>query len=201
MDFSIARENLTKRGYKVSCFETKEEARDYILRTVERRIVAFGGSITLEEMGLYETLGKRNSVIWHWRVPEGATPADVRREAASADVYISSVNGLSETGEIVNIDGTGNRVASMLYGHERLILVVGKNKLAKDYDGALYRARNIAAPKNAQRLGMKTPCALKGERCFDCKSPERICRALTVLWEKPNGADVEILLVNEDLGY
>ena len=201
MDFSTVCENLTRRGYKVASFETKEEAKAYILRTVERRIVAFGGSMTLEEMGLYEALGEKNSVIWHWRIPKGASPADVRREAVSADVYISSVNGLSEEGEIVNIDGTCNRVASMLYGHERLILVVGKNKLAKDYDGALYRARNIAAPKNAQRLNMKTPCAVNGDRCFDCKSPERICRALTVLWEKPNGADIEIILVNEDLGY
>ncbi len=201
MNFCDVEKALTKKGYSVVCFETKEEARDYILRTVERRIVAFGGSITLEEMGLYEALGEKNSVIWHWRTPKGVAPADVRREAAAADIYISSVNGLAETGEIVNIDGTGNRVASMLYGHERLILVVGKNKIAKDYDSALYRARNIAAPKNAQRLNMKTPCAIRADKCYDCKSPDRICRALTVLWEKPNGQDVEILLVNENLGY
>lgn len=201
MEFSVACENLTKRGYKVAFFETKEEARDYIVKTVENKTVAFGGSITLEEMGLYEALSGANCVLWHWRVPEGGDPSAIREEAATSHVYISSVNGLAETGEIVNIDGTCNRVASMLYGHERLILVVGKNKLAKDYDAALYRARNIAAPKNAQRLNMKTPCAIRADKCYDCKSPERICRALTVLWEKPNGREVEILLVNEDLGY
>ena len=201
MSFCNVEKELLKKGYSVVCFETKEEARDYLVRTVERRIVAFGGSITLEEMGLYEALGKRNSVIWHWRVPGGATAADVRREAASADVYISSVNGLAETGEIINIDGTCNRVASMLYGHERVIFVVGKNKLAPDYESALFRARNVAAPKNAQRLGVKTPCAIRADKCYNCKSPARICRALSVLWEKPNGAEIEVVLVNEELGY
>ena len=117
-------------------------------------------------------------------------------------VYISSVNGLAETGEIINIDGNGNRVASTLFGHETVYLVVGSNKLAPDYESALWRARNIAAPKNAQRLNRKTPCAVKGDRCYDCSSPDRICRALVVLWGKPNTVKkMEILLVDEALGY
>jgi hypothetical protein len=78
---------------------------------------------------------------------------------------------------------------------------VGKNKLAKDYDAALWRARNVASPKNAKRLGMKTPCAVNADKCYNCASPDRICRALSVLWEKPMRSDVEILLIGEDLGY
>ena len=123
-------------------------------------------------------------------------------QAAATDVYISSVNGLAETGELINIDGTGNRVSSTLFGHEKVYFVVGKNKIAPDYDKALWRARNIASPKNAQRIGVQTPCAVKGDRCYDCKSPQRICRGLVVLWEKPKAIQtMEVILIDEELGY
>ena len=88
-----------------------------------------------------------------------------------------------------------------LYGHRKVYLVIGRNKLAEDYDSALWRARNVAAPKNAQRLNCKTPCAVKGDRCYDCKSPDRICCGLVVLWRPMMGQDIEIILVDEDLGY
>ena len=193
-DLEKLRETLTARGYQVQCFDTAQQAADYLDGELDGTTVAFGGSMTLTEMGLYPRLSAHNQVIWHW---EGGSTQD----AMSVQVYISSVNGLAETGEIINIDGTGNRVASTLFGHQRVCLVVGVNKIAPDYDAALWRARNIAAPKNAQRLGAKTPCAVKGDRCYDCKSPGRICRALTVLWEKPKGIPVmEILLVNQPLG-
>ena len=78
---------------------------------------------------------------------------------------------------------------------------MGRNKLAPDYDAALWRARNIAGPKNAQRLQKKTPCAVKGDKCYDCKSPERICSALVVYWRKPSSMDFEVVLVDEDLGF
>ena len=146
-------------------------------------------------MGLYPRLSTHNQVVWHW---EGGSLAD----AMTTDVYISSVNGLAETGEIINIDGTFNRVASTLFGHQTVYLVVGRNKIAPDYESALWRARNIAAPKNAQRLKRKTPCAAKGDRCYNCKSPERICKALTVLWGKPGGVEhMELILVDQELGY
>ena len=115
---------------------------------------------------------------------------------------LTSVNGLAETGELINIDGTGNRVASTIFGHEEVYFLVGSNKIAPDYDAALWRARNVASPKNAQRLGKKTPCAVRGDKCYDCKSPERICRALAVLWEKPTGIGrAEVVLIDEPLGY
>jgi len=146
-------------------------------------------------MGLYPRLSAHNKVIWHW---EGGSLA----EAATTDVYITSVNGLAETGEIINIDGNCNRVASYMYGHKKVYLVVGANKIAPDYDSALWRARNIAAPKNAQRLNRKTPCAVKADKCYNCSSPDRICQALTVLWGKPGMIDtMEILLIDESLGY
>lgn len=201
MDFTQVTKNLEGLGYTVSCFESGEAAAEYLTAQLVGKKVAFGGSVTVEQLGLYERLSARNEVIWHHRIPEGKTSKDMRLAARSADVYISSVNGLAESGEIINIDATGNRVAAICYGHEKVYLLVGKNKLAKDYDAALWRARNVASPKNAKRLGMKTPCAVNADKCYNCASPDRICRALSVLWEKPMRSDVEILLIGEDLGY
>lgn len=195
-DLKKAAENLKSRGFNVQLFQTKEAAADYLNKAIDGRTVGFGGSVTLRDMGLYESLSTHNSVYWHWQ----GTPISTG-EAEKAQVYLSSVNGLSEDGDLINIDGSGNRVASMLYGHEKLYLVVGRNKLAATYDEALWRARNIAAPKNAQRLQTKTPCAVKGDRCYDCKSPNRICRGLAVLWRPMSGMETEVVLIDEDLGY
>lgn len=201
MDFSIVEKNLKDKGYTVTIFQTAAEAVKYLDTQIDRQTVGFGGSMTLEKMGLYETLQSHNTVFWHQRIPEGKTSKEIRLAANNATIYISSVNGLAETGEIINIDGNCNRVASIFYGHEKVYLVIGKNKLAKDYDSALYRARNIASPLNAKRAGVKTPCAIKGDKCYDCKSPERICRGLSVLWGKPMTGKFEVILIDEELGY
>ena len=199
--FEQVKENLEKRGYRVSCFATGKEAIDYLDGQIDGRLVAFGGSVTLSELGAYERLSSHNRVIWHARLPEGKSDDEVRMEAREAQVYLCSVNGLAESGEIVNIDGKCNRLAAVFYGHQKGYLVIGKNKLAPTYEEALWRARNVAAPKNAKRLSVKTPCAIAGDRCYDCKSPQRICRGLSVLWEKPSSGDVEVLLIDEELGY
>ena len=199
--FEKIKENLEKRGYKVSCFESANSGAQYIDSVIDSSTVGFGGSVTLEQMGLYEMLKKHNEVYWHWRIPEGKTALDMRNLAAEAKIYFSSVNGIAETGEIINIDGTGNRVAATFYGHEKVFLVVGRNKIAPDYDGALWRARNIASPLNAKRLKVSTPCAVNGEKCYDCKSPDRICRGLSVFWESPFGSEYEVILIDEDLGF
>ena len=200
MDFSRVKENLEKRGFTVSVFDSAAAAADYLDAAIDGRTVGFGGSITLQQMQLAERLESHNELFWHWKVKEGETPADALKSACGAEIYVTSVNGLAESGEIINIDGTGNRVAAMLYGHKKVYFVVGSNKLAPDYESALHRARNIAAPMNAKRLSRKTPC-VEGGRCFDCSSPERICRGLAVLWEKMGGSDMEVLLIDEVLGY
>ena len=201
MDFTKIKMNLEALGYVVSCFDTAKDAAAYLDSAIDGASVGIGGSLTIEQMGLYEKLSAHNHVLWHWRVPEGSTAAEVCKEAASADIYLSSVNGIAETGEIINIDGNGNRVASTIYGHRKVYLIAGENKLAEDFPAALHRARNIAAPLNAQRLKRKTPCAAKADHCYDCKSPERICRALSVLWTKPYSAEYEVVLIHEALGY
>lgn len=198
MNIENAMKNLKNRGFDVSFFETKEEARDYLAGKLKGRTIGFGGSVTLKQMGLFEALSKDNTVLNHW-VQE---PVEARKNAEKADIYITSANGVAETGEIINIDGSGNRVSATLYGKKEVYFVVGMNKFADDFDKALWRARNIAGPKNAQRLGRKTPCAEDGDRCYDCNSPARICKGLVVLWGNMLGTGrTEVVIVNEHLGY
>ncbi|MEG2000189.1 MAG: lactate utilization protein [Evtepia sp.] len=189
------RENLKARGFAYQYFKTGTEATAYLNRKLDATEIGIGGSKTVEELGLYTTLATHNQVYWHHAGGEIT-------DANHAPVYISSLNALAETGELINIDGSGNRVAATVYGAKRVYFVVGINKLTPDYDSALFRARNIAAPKNAQRLGVKTPCAAKGDHCYDCKSPDRICRALLVLWGKPKSAEeTEVIVIGEELGF
>lgn len=194
-------ENLRKRGFTVSYFDTAAQALAYLDQSIDQTTVGVGGSVTLRDMGTYEALSSHNQVFWQWYDPEGADREITYRRGAEAEVYLSSVNAIAETGELINIDGTGNRVASTLYGHKRLYLVAGVNKIAENYDKALWRARNIASPKNAQRLHKNTPCALKADKCYDCKSPERICCGLVVLWEPMHTTQTEVVLIGEELGY
>lgn len=157
MDFTNVAKALTARGFKVSSFETAKEAAEYLNTQIDGATVGFGGSITLEELGLYALLSGHNTVFSHWHLPEGGDAASLRAQAAGSEHYLLSANGIAETGRDINIDGAGNRVASAIYGHKKVWIVAGKNKLAPTYDEALWRARNIAAPKNAQRLHAKTP--------------------------------------------
>jgi L-lactate utilization protein LutB len=198
MTIENAQKNLVSRGFEVTRFENKEDARDYLAGKLSGQTIGFGGSVTLKEMGLFDALSKNNTVWNHWV----QDPAEARNNAAQADIYITSLNGVAETGEIINIDGAGNRVASSLYGKKEVYFVVGINKFEENFEKALWRARNIAAPKNAQRLGANTPCAKNGDKCYDCSSPGRICKGLVVLWGKMLGVGrMEIIIINEALGY
>ena len=196
MAFEAVQKNLEDRGFSVKVFATGKEAADYLDSVLDGTSVGIGGSVSVQQLGLYDRLSAHNQVFWHWVNGPEELP-----KAMTAEAYLTSVNGLAETGELLNIDGNGNRVASMLYGHKRVFFLVGKNKLAPTYGEALWRARNIAAPKNAQRLGKKTPCAVKADHCYDCRSPDRICRGLAVLWERMSTAEMEVVLVDEELGY
>lgn len=201
MIFDVAKTNLEKKGYKVSCFETKSEAAEYLKQSIQEKTVGIGGSTSAQELDLYHILSEKNKVYSHAYLEEGATVYDTRKAACQSQIYICSVNGIAETGELVNIDATGNRLAGTLFGPEKVYLIIGKQKITKNLDEAIYYARNVASPKNAQRLNRKTPCAIKGDKCYNCDSPDRICRALSVFWEKPLGCDFEIIFVNENLGY
>lgn len=197
-DLEKTRKNLENRGFRAHVFATGAEAADYLAQTLHNTCIGIGGSVTIDEIGVYDRLSADNDVIWRWKKP---TP-DSRERGAAAETFLCSANGVSETGEIVNIDGYGNRVAPTIYGPQRVFLVVGKNKIAPDLNGAIDRARNIAAPLNARRLNRHTPCALGEPRCHDCRSPEKICGVMTVFFMPPTSIkEFHVLLVNEDLGY
>ena len=151
MNLETAVKNLTAHGFSVRVFRTAQDAANAISQELSGKTVGFGGSVTLEQMQLFETLQKNNTVYWHWK----QTPAQALENARSAQVYLTSANAVSETGEIVNIDGTGNRVASMLYGHEALYIVAGVNKLCHGPREKHCRALKCPPPaaQNALRAG------------------------------------------------
>lgn len=200
-DFSKIKKNMESKGYKVNVFDRKEEAATYIDSQVDGKTVGFGGSVSLHQLNLFSLLDSHNTVYWHDEKPAHMSVMETRTAATRAEVYISSVNGISEKGEIVNLDNTGNRVAAITYGPEKVFLVIGRNKIAPTLEEAIYRVRNVASPLNAKRLNRKTPCAANGDKCYNCQSPERICRNLSIFLDRPTGVEYDIVFVDEDLGY
>ena len=197
-DLEKTRKNLENRGFHAHVFATGAEAAEFLVQTLHGTSIGIGGSVTIDTLGVYDRLCGSNEVFWHWKnhAPE------TRERAGKAETYLCSANGVSENGEIVNIDGFGNRVASTIYGPERVFLVVGRNKIAPDLTGAIDRARNIAAPLNARRLNRHTPCAVGEPRCRDCRSPEKVCGVMTVFFMPPTSIkEFHVILVDEDLGY
>ena len=145
MDVQKTIRNLKLRGYSVKRFATGKEAADYLAGEISGTTVGIGGCMTAKELGLYDKLSVNNEVFWHWIVPG----------PEAAEVYISSANAMTEDGQILNIDGNGNRLAGQVYGRKRLFIVAGTNKICPDFDSALARARNVAATRNALRFEAK----------------------------------------------
>lgn len=168
----------------------------------EGDLVSCGGSMTLFETKVIDYLknGKYNFLDRH---KENLKPEDVKeiyRKSFYADAYFASTNAITENGELYNVDGNGNRVAAMLYGPDKVILVVGVNKIVKDIDEAIKRNKEICAPANAKRLSSKTPCATTGE-CMDCLSPDRLCCEYTVIKRQRTAGRMHIIFLNENYGY
>lgn len=194
-DIEKLRKNLEANGFRTVCFDTGEEALAYLDGALDGVTIGFGGSETCRRLGLYQQLSRHNQCRW-------ARMGDDPAEAVNAPYYICSLNGVAETGELVNIDGNGNRVAATLYGKEKLYFIIGQNKIAPDLHAAIDRARNIAGPLNARRLEKKTPCALGEARCHDCASPDRICAAMVIHWKKPTSVkEAEVIIIRQELGY
>ena len=201
MNLTKTTQSLEKNGYKVSVFQTLEEADRYLNQQIDSTTVGIGGSMTMEEMGSFQTLSTHNEVYWHWHPADGLTAEDTRKKAMDTAIYLSSVNAISQDGEMVNIDGAGNRLASTLYGHEKVYFIAGTNKIVENLHQAIDRARNVAAPLNGKRLDCKTPCAVKGNRCYDCNSEERICNAMVIHYKKMMSSEMEVILIEESAGY
>ncbi|MCR1934978.1 lactate utilization protein [Clostridium tepidum] len=164
--------------------------------------VSCGGSMTLFETGVIEHL-KSGRYEFLDRYKDGLTPQDIKniyRESFFADAYFTSSNAITENGELYNVDGNGNRVAAMLYGPDKVIIIAGVNKIVRNLDEAIKRNVYISAPANTKRLQKKTPCAKLGY-CVDCKSEERICNEYTLIKRQGNKDRIHVIFINEDFGY
>lgn len=164
--------------------------------------ISWGGSMTIRDMGLTDALHKAGTFTLYDR-DLAESPEEVQavyRQTFGADFYISSANAMSEQGDIVNIDGNGNRVAAIAWGPKKVIFVVGINKIAKDLDAAIKRARGTAAPINTVRLNRETPCTLDGV-CHDCHSPNSICNQIHIIRNSYDNGRFCVVIVGEELGY
>ena len=197
MDIERTIKSLKARRFSVQHFASGDEACKYLLGEIKDTTVGIGGSKTVDQLGLFDKLADNgNEVFWHWRTPG----FDTLYKENAAKVFISGANAIAETGEIINIDGRGNRLAGQVFGEKTVYIIAGTNKICPDFEPAVYRARTTAAVEHCQRFPAKTPCKLDG-KCHDCRSPERICNAMLVLWGPMMDMEkVEIILIDEELG-
>lgn len=189
----LASRNMT--GYYAA---TKEEALSLALSLIPKGAsVSMGGAMSAHEIGLVEAVkGPDYSFIDRdaWTDKRAAMLA-----AYDADVFLTSANAMTEDGVLVNIDGNANRVSAIAQGPKKVLVIVGMNKVCKDIDHAMKRARNVAAPINAQRFGLSTPCAKTGS-CMDCKSPDTICCQFLITRFSRHADRIHVILVNDQLG-
>ncbi len=205
--FSRTKRALENHGFKVFVTSTKEDAVQKVLELIPADAnIGVGGSVTIRELGLIEALTERgNRVVHHWQpdIPlKDWLPYMV--EAHNSNVFLCSSNAVTEDGKLVNVDSTGNRVASMIFGPKKVIVVAGRNKIVKDVDEGLRRLKEVAGPLNAKRHNLvELPCVKTGV-CTDCDSPNRICRVITIMERAPNRVRepyLTVVLVAEDLGF
>jgi len=202
MDFKLeeTRKNLLNHQFAVQIFETKEELQQYIQSVIPSgSTVNFGGSMSLSEAGVLQTLQKMDIELQDRGKP-GVDAEAVMRQAFSADYYFMSSNAISQSGELYNLDGSGNRVAALIYGPKKVFVVAGINKIVKDEIEGWHRIATIAAPANCIRLNRTTPCTKTGT-CMNCLSPERICNQYVKTTYCRDKGRIEILFVKEELGY
>lgn len=194
---------LAKKRFTAVYCATAQEAADYILKQAETAgSVGFGGSLSVADLKLTSTLAEQGKEILNHGFPD-LTPEQKRtimKRQLTCDLFLTGTNAVTLDGCLVNIDGNGNRVAAMIYGPSKVIVVAGRNKIVEgDVSDAIKRIKDKSAPPNAMRLGKQTPCATTGF-CCDCDSPQRICHVTTVIDSKPTLTDLHVLVVNEDMG-
>ncbi|MDI6641897.1 MAG: lactate utilization protein [Elusimicrobiota bacterium] len=196
---------LNKNGFEdVSVLDTKSDAVKKILQLIpENSKVGLGGSMTIREIGLVDELsraGKKCRILQHKPGMSIEERKTLWREVFSCDFYLASPQAITYDGKMFFVDKYGNRVAAVIFGPKKVILIAGYNKLVSNLDTALWRIKNIAAVKNAIRLAINTPCVDAG-KCMDCSSDERICNVVTYFAKRPSATEYSIILVNEELGY
>lgn len=191
---------LAANGFGAKVFDTGAEAAAYAA-ALPGATAGMGGSMTARDLGLPGKLRESGKeIVTH---APGMAPEERRAvwlRAQASDLYFASPQAVTMDGKLIFLDAYGNRGAAVIYGPKKIVLIAGVNKLSSDEAAGLRRARDIAAVANNIRLKKDNPC-VKAGRCVDCAAPSRICNAVTLLWKRPLASDVEVLLVNEDLGY
>jgi len=200
-------EALERNQFKVLVASSEKDAVDKVLELIPLDAkVGVGGSMTIRELGLIEALTQRgNRVVHHWQPDISVRDwLPFMMEAHSSDVFLCSSNAVTEDGKLVNIDSSGNRVASMMFGPKKVIVIVGKNKIVKDVCAGLERLKRVSGPLNAKRHNLvELPCVATGV-CTDCNSPKRICRVITIMERAPNRVrdpNMTVVLVAKKLGF
>jgi hypothetical protein len=195
-------EALKKNGFNAVYAPTKQEAISIALNLVpQNATVGVGGSVTIRELGIVESLKMKGHLIFdHYQGTTDEEKTAACKAQLTSDVFFASSNAVSIDGKLVNIDGTGNRVASMIYGPGQVILVIGAHKITDNLQQAIERAKQIAAPLNAERLNRNTPCVASGV-CHNCDSKERICKVTTIIEKKPSNTPFTVIIVGEEIGY
>lgn len=186
MDINKLKDNLVSKGYEVSIFKNGSDAAKYLDGKIDGKTVGFGGSMTIKEIGLYDLLKIHNKMFSHWEAKNPTDISVILKDALKAEIYLSSVNAMSMDGEIVNIDGTCNRIAGMTYGHEKVYLVVSTNKICENLEDAIKRANEVAAVKNAKRFN---------------KTAKDISNATLIFHKRPGGQPIEVVLIEEEHGF
>ena len=192
-----------RNNMQVTFVDNFDELHNYLKKYLcNQRTVALGGSMTLFETGVIDLI-KSSDVILHDRYQEGLTREqthEVFRKAFTSDLFITSTNAITSDGCLYNIDGTGNRVAAMIYGPKEVIVVAGRNKIFETEEAAIRHIKTISAPANAVRLKKQTPCVKSGE-CMNCASSDRICSSSVKLGYQGTVGRIKLVIVNQDLGY
>lgn len=199
---SSAAQALTRNGFEVYTAATAQQARELVLSLIQPgQSVGLGGSMTIRELGVIEALKERGHVVsGHWLTPEERVKAC--EDARLSDVYLASSNAVTLDGQLVNIDGSCNRVGAMAYAPGTLLLVVGQNKLVDGgIQAAVARIKACACPPNARRLGLNTPCAQTGHCNVSECGDDCMCHVTSIMSRPPRGRKVVIVLVEESLGY
>ncbi len=195
--------NLEKHGFDAHFAPDVSTAAAKVMEIVEPYdSFGFGGSSTTRALGVIETLKNQGKTVHdHWQADlSKKEDLAIRLAQGRCDCFFCSANAISVTGEVVNVDGVGNRTNAMTFGTQKVIIVAGMNKVTPDLESALNRIRLVAGPMRAKSLNMKTPCAESGF-CMDCNAPQRICRITTILHRRPMLTDVSIILIGQSLGF
>ncbi|MDP2916364.1 MAG: lactate utilization protein [Dehalococcoidia bacterium] len=210
-DIEATLKSLKVNGFGAHYVRDRTEARELMLKMIPSGAsIGVGDSATVRQTAILEELIKRGNNVTNPFTRELTIgiledPAKSRlfsqtvRRTLGTDVFLTSCNAVTQDGKLVSVDRVGNRVAGTIFGAEKVILPVGRNKIVKDVAQAIDRIKNVLAPAHARRKKYGTPCTVKGE-CTDCRSPERICNITVILERKPLLTDLSVILINEDLG-